>query len=271
MSVAFDAVSASQNFNNLTTTSWTHTPLGTPNYVRLGTGWAKLGNTTLTATYGGAAMTNVGTKATGTTWSLASVTGKAQIDEKIAPAAGAQIVALTWSLGGNFGGGGTVTYTGVNQTTASNGLQSIDNTVAGTTSSLTVTSNVGDMVSDAIALDVTPAPIASLTAQDTARYSGIGSNYHGAGEDMPGAASCVINWSWTNAVLSVQIAANILQSSSPPPSGSVIWSALSLIRSGLTMIASFINGKPDPSTTGGTGLTVIGAGITLPGIGITKQ
>lgn len=211
MSVAVDIASASQNFTNLTTTSWTHTPSGTPDYVRLGVGWAKLGNTTLSATYGGAAMTSVGAVASGTTWSLANVTGKAQIFEKITPATGAQIVALTWSAGGNFGGGGTVTYTGANQSVASGAAQTVDNTVAGTTSTLTVSSNVGDMVSDALCVDVTPVPITGLTAQDTARFDGSGANYHGAGEDMPGAASCVINWAWTNSVLSVQVAANILQ------------------------------------------------------------
>lgn len=214
MAVLPDAFSAGQVINNASSLSWTHTPVGTPDYVRVTVSWAKLGSSTVTATYGGVAMTSVGLAASGTTWQ-SSVTGKAQIFELIAPPSGAQTVALTFSVGGNYGAAGSGTYTGVHQTVASGTAQTVNNTTAGTTSTLSVPSNVGDMVSDAICIDITNpgnASITSLTAGDTQRYQAApAAAYRGACQDMPGEATAVIDWSWTGAADSVQVAANILQ------------------------------------------------------------
>lgn len=212
MAVAHDK-STSANHNNTGADNYTHTPTGTPDYVRVCVGWAKLGSTTVSVTYGGVSMTSVGVATASANW-VSSVTGKAQIFELIAPPTGAQTVALTWSAGGNFGGSVTSTYTGVNQTTASSGLQT-GSAAAGTstTASLTVTSASGDMVSGAIAIDLTgggPNAPTNITAGDTERGRGVGSNYTGLASDMAGEASAVLNWSWTGTAGYAFAAADII-------------------------------------------------------------
>lgn len=206
-SVSFDAASAAQSFSNASSVTWSHTAAGSNPYVRVGSGWAKLLTDTASVTYAGNAMTSVGLATASANWT-ASVNGYAQIFEYINPTGGAQNAIVTFSAGGNFGACGTNSYAGVDQVTASSGVQTRSGAQsAATTDSLAVSSNTGDMVSDCISVDT---GFSSLTAGDTQRWNGAGTGYGGASQDMPGAATANIDWSWTTASGFAHVAANII-------------------------------------------------------------
>ena len=213
MAVAYDTASATQAFSNVSSvTTWTHTASGSDRYVRLSITWAKLGTTTCSATYGGNAMTSVGLATASANW-ISSVTGKAQIFEYVAPATSAETVAPTFSASGNYGAAGTVSYTGVDQTTPSGAAFTGSAGSAGgvITSTRTVTDAVtGDMVSDCIAVDTSSS---SLTAGSTQRFNGVGSGYNGAGQDAAGSASVAMTWTWTSNNGYAHVAAAIKQAS----------------------------------------------------------
>lgn len=213
MAVAYDTASATQSFSNVSTvTTWSHTASGSNRYVRLSIAWAKLGTTTCSATYGGNAMTSVGIATASANW-VANVTGKAQIFEYVAPATSAETVAPTFSASGNYGAAGTVSYTGVDQTTPSGAAftGSVGNASGVTTSTRTVTdADTGDMVSDCIAVDTGGT---SVTAGSTQRFNGVGTGYCGAGQDAAGSASVAMTWTWTNNKGYAHVAAAIYQAS----------------------------------------------------------
>lgn len=218
--VAYDACPGAINVNNITSTSWTHTAGGTADYLRVSMGWSKLGTTTLTVTHNGTSMNSVGV-ATNAAGFGSSVTGKAQIYELIAPATGAQTVQATWSAGGNFGGGTSVSYTGADQTTPSTGVQT--STGTGTGPSVAVTSQTNDMVSDCLCSDGT-AGTKTVGAGQTSRANASGSGYGGCVSDEAGASSVTMSWTQQFSAGYAYIAANIVQASgggSHPTSGTL--------------------------------------------------
>ena len=209
MAVAYDTASATQTISNVTTIpTINHTASGSDRYVRFSAGWAKLGTATLTATYGGNAMTAVG-EAVATTAYGSSVTGRAKIFGYIAPATSSEAVVGTLTAAGTYGACGVVSYAGVDQTTPDGAA--VTNTPTGVTSSTcTVTDAVtGDMVSDAISIDTGAG---TETAAFTQRFNGAaGGTYRGAGQDTAGAASVAMQWSWSNTRAVAHVAAAIKQ------------------------------------------------------------
>ena len=191
MAVAYDTASATTAFSNVSSVpTWSHTASGSDRYVRVSVGWAKLGTTTASATYGGNAMASVGNVTNAAGYNSA-VTGKAEIFRYIAPSTSSQTVAVTFSAGGNFGAAGSVSYTGVDQTTPDG--TPVTATGTGTSASVTVTdATTGDMVSDAISADEGSG---ALTGSQTERIDNSGGGgYRGAAQDAAGAASVVMSW-----------------------------------------------------------------------------
>jgi hypothetical protein len=138
--------------------------------------------------------------------------------ERINPATGAQTVALTLNLSGIAGDCCTVSYTGVNQTTASGTpvTDSINNTTI-TSSTCTVSSNTGDMVGDVIQLS---SGISGNSGNQTSRYTGTanGAGYPNGAQDAAGAASVSMMYSWTIGTITVaHLSANILQAGGGTP------------------------------------------------------
>src|SRR5690348_14565737 len=96
MSVAFDAVgpsSSGQSYLAVASTSWTHTPVGTPTAVAIGECAFALPAGGSTATYGGTSMTAAGISPQSGNNDFCRIWGLAN------PTSGAQTVALAWSGG----------------------------------------------------------------------------------------------------------------------------------------------------------------------------
>lgn len=208
MAVAYDTASATQTISNVSTIpTINHTASGSDRYVRFSAGWAKLGTATLTATYGGNAMTAVGEAVAAASWG-SGVTGRAKIFGYIAPATSSEAVVGTFTVSGNYGACGVVSYTGVDQTTPDGAAVSA--TGFSNAPSVTVTdATTGDMVSDALATEGG----ASLTAGQTQRFSANSSGYRGAGQDAAGSGSVAMGWSLPSSVNWAQVAAAIFQAS----------------------------------------------------------
>ena|SRR3990167_1861377 len=213
MSVAFDAVIAQlQTGENVSSKSWTHTPTGTPTAAMVAL--KKVGGDQVTGvTYGGAAMTLVNEHPT-------TGTGRLQQWGLANPASGAQTVEITAS-GSDFSvSAHSLTFTGTHLTTAAcfTSPQAADGGVEAQTTTLTVTSQAGDLVVDWVFVPTFPETDKTLTegADQTERAE----TYNAARGDNfaistePGAASVSMDYSWassTNVDLWRYIAINIVQ------------------------------------------------------------
>lgn len=118
MAVAFDAVgpsSAGQSATATTTTSWSHTCTGSNRLLVVGVAVGANPSTGITtsATYNSVAMTSIGTQQSGT----GSAFGYIQMFSLVAPATGANTVAVTTSATVDALSAGSVSFTGVSQTT----------------------------------------------------------------------------------------------------------------------------------------------------------
>lgn len=216
MAVAYDTASATQTISNVSTIpTINHTASGSDRYVRFSAGWAKLGTATLTATYGGNAMTAVGEAVAAASWG-SGVTGRAKIFGYIAPSTSSEAVVGTFTSAGTYGACGVVSYTGVDQTTPDGAAVSA--TGFSNAPSVTVTdATTGDMVSDALATEGG----ASLTAGQTQRFSANSSGYRGAGQDAAGSGSVAMGWSLPSSVNWAQVAAAIFQASGGPSAATI--------------------------------------------------
>lgn len=209
MAVAFDVATSAGSLSNVSSASWSHTA-GTPDYARVSFGVSRNGggDAGATVTYGGAAMTSVGSSEGAMT---DGSTGLAEIFEKIAPATGTQTVAITFNAGAYYGSAGAQTFTGVHQTTAS-GTPDTNSGATGLTSTCTVSCASGDMVSDAITIY---ASTSTPTASGDSRFAAAGftgTNYWGAGQTEDGAASVDMTWDWvTHSFSFYHVAVPILQ------------------------------------------------------------
>lgn len=126
MAVAVDANSNSGG------TSWSHTCTGANRYLLVA--WTIDSSTITSATYNGVAMTEL------TRYSAA---GRVTVVwGLVAPATGANTVAIT--AGGSWGGGGAVSFTGVDQTTPSD--TPTENTGSSSAMTVSVTSVAGNFV-----------------------------------------------------------------------------------------------------------------------------
>lgn len=207
LAVARDVATAAQTYSSATSKSFTHTPVGTPDYVRVNIGSAVLTtNRALpTVTYGGTGMTRVGTAS----YANGGVTSDAHIYELRGPAAGAQTVAISWATGSYFGACNATTYTGVDQTVASG--TPVTATGASGNSSLSITNTSGNMVSDVVAWVIN---VGSPTGNLTSMFNGTGGGYGGAGQDTTTAGSLTPTWTYTSNVGWAQIACEILVAAS---------------------------------------------------------
>lgn len=205
MAVAFDAAVA-RNQNAVSSDSWSHTCTGSDRYlvVAIGVGCAQ--GMTVSVTYNGVSMSSIGLYNNTTFGSGAA--GKAQLFGLVAPATGANTVAVTYSAGSNVGGAASISYTGVHQTSpvGTAGTNTGQNNIGST---VTITDSVtGDMVVSAIVCDGSSS---GLTAGDTQRMSEAASGYQGGASDAAGAASVAMDWSWTSSVAFAHVAVALKQ------------------------------------------------------------
>lgn len=140
MSVALDAVgpnSSGATGSNVSSLSWTHTPVGTPTAVAVTVGWWNTTNAISSVTYGGVAMVLAKALAS-------SANDKAAIYGLANPPSGSQTVVITWSGGGAFANAGSISVTGSDTSTVFSNTSSATGT--GTSASTTCTSAVGELV-----------------------------------------------------------------------------------------------------------------------------
>jgi len=198
--VVFDAASNSAAINTGSTASWTHTPAGVPDYVRVHCAWAVLGANTLTGiTYGGNTMNFLGrANSTGDF----SVDIHAEIYELVAPPAGAQGVVVTFNTTGQLGYCSAETYIGVDPVTPSGAPVTDIVLFSGslnTTTNLTVPVTSGNMVSDVLVVDA-GSSARNFTSTGTERLNNAesaGTGYATNVADSTSSGSVAMNWVWT--------------------------------------------------------------------------
>lgn len=241
MAVAFDAVSANQNFGGASGLSWTHTNVGTANlYVRVTVPWTSAPSrpTVDALTYDGVSMlANLVGNVQSATFQ-ASLPGDASIWELPNPNTGAKTVALTWSAANAYGGGaGSITYTGVDQSVPCSGTAVTANGTS-TTPSVTVTSTTaGNMVGDCLASEGGSGSYTAPTAADTGRLSGIGTSgtQSGGAEDAAAGGSVTLNWTLNETRQWIQVAAEIMAAAAAGAAGPLVGGSLTkgvLVRGG---------------------------------------
>jgi hypothetical protein len=131
--------------SSVSSLSWTHAVSGSNRFLVVGVALGSYGATiTMSATYNGASMTSAGfVNSDGT-----DVSG-VQLFYLLAPPVGSHTVQVTLSGGTADLEAGSISFTGVNQTTPVTNIES--NYGSGTSASVAVPSATGDMVVDAIA------------------------------------------------------------------------------------------------------------------------
>lgn len=207
MPVARDASSIAQTFSGVSSKNWNHTAAGSNRAVYVIVTWIGFptsGATVTGVTYGGVAMT-----------SLAKEThpGRPQyieIFELKNPATGSQAVVVSFS-DLCYGVTGSISYTGVDQTTASGTpAEAIGNTTAPT---ITVASTTaGNMVVGGFASDFGNY---AVTPNDTNAWSGQerpGTGYYGAAQDAAAGGSITLDWTIGTAKPWAALAVEILAS-----------------------------------------------------------
>lgn len=175
MAVAFDAVgpsSAGTSSHDLTSLSWSHTCTGSDRLLTVAVALNPgAGAATMTATYNGVSMTSLGTVAANN-----QTSGFVQVWQLVAPATGANTVAIA-SSGPTPQSlvGGSVSFTGVDQVTPCG--TSATAFGSGTAPSVAVTGTTsGNMVVDAVC---TGAGITS--SGQTSRWSRTDNTFAAAG------------------------------------------------------------------------------------------
>ena len=156
MAVAFDAVgpsAAGASSTNSTTLSWSHTCTGSNRLVFAGCALGKSGGDvtswSMSATYGGTAMTSVGTQLAGSS----SLTGRMAAWYLVAPASGANTIVVT-AAGGTPAtlAAGSVSFTGVDQSIPVGTPVLVQGASDGTSASCSVPgTSTGNFVVDTIA------------------------------------------------------------------------------------------------------------------------
>ena len=200
MSAAFDAVSSTTG-SGVTSVSWTHTPVGTPTAVGMGTYY--FGDALVTAaTYGltsfGASVAN----SSDTTGDLLRLYGLAN------PASGAQTVSITWQWA-VYPVAGSVTVTSSDTTTCYRSGSPNSANGSGNALSVTISSATGDLIYAVGGQD----PCGTITPGNTSRWTQASGGLDGMGETADGAASVAMTAStsgsnpWCIAGASFQAAA----------------------------------------------------------------
>lgn len=178
----------STSAGNVASLSWTHTASGSHRLVVVGLSWGLGGATVTSATYGGVAMTEIGTR-NNTTKNI-----RASLYMLVAPPTGAQVVVVTFSGGvGDHAFGGSVSFTGVDQTTPVGPFAS--SVGGGPAIATTLASGSNEVVIDAVASDSNPSGL-NIGAGQTSMWT-IHSSLWGAASVKPGATSVTMSWTET--------------------------------------------------------------------------
>jgi hypothetical protein len=199
--VALDAISALQSASSVPSLSWTHTPTGTPTAVAVvlnnfGSGGPGQGATSVT--YGGVSMTRAQTvdnsvSSTTDVWGLAN------------PPSGAQTVIVNLPTG-SFPLAASITVTGSDTTTCFSNSNSANG--SSTTPSVTVNSQVGDLVVDFVG-SFTGAGGSTAGGSQTLRWSGTLGGDFAMGSTLAGASPNVtMTWTFPSSVAWGQVAAS---------------------------------------------------------------
>lgn len=153
----FDS-SASSGGTTVSNLSWSHTATGDHRLVVVGVSWGLSSTTITNITYGGTAMTLIGSK------SNPSGAVNVAMYMMVAPPTGAQTVAVTFS--GNVGKtavGGSASFMGVDQTTPIGPFASATGGAANI--SVAVMSGPNELVVDTVSVDSNPTSLPSGSGQ----------------------------------------------------------------------------------------------------------
>jgi hypothetical protein len=181
--VAYDnAVGANSNDSPVTTLSWNHTVTGSNLVGLVGVD----GDIAATSgvTWNGAAMTLIGGP-------VASGNGRVSVYSIVNPSSGPVTVTMASST---TIVAGSISFTGADQTTPTGTFASA--TPSGTTSSLNVTSAVGEMVFNIVQYANTGI-LTATGASQTARWTHNANPESGGESTTPGAATVTVSWSTT--------------------------------------------------------------------------
>jgi hypothetical protein len=213
MAVAFDAISQLET-NNDQNPDWVHTPSGTPTGILVFINKARPA-TTSSVTYGGTAMTLIG--------SVVNGNAALQVYGLASPPSGAQTVQINASGTNYWHFSRAVTFIGSHATTASAFVDFQSDFAASAASAadtLTVASATGDLVMDAIYVslfpgsDLTMTEGADQTERDEDADAVFGAEHNVATSTQPGAASVAMDYSWgtsTNVTGWHYVAVNVVQ------------------------------------------------------------
>lgn len=235
MAVAFDAVgpssagSGTNSGGGVTTlsSSWTHTPAGTPSAVVVGVAAGTNGSdatVVITVTYGGTSMTSLGIA-----HSNNSTSGFVQVFGLASPAAGPQTVAVS-GTGFPVGNGcslacGSVSYTGTGSTNGS-AFGAVTQTFSSGTQTSGTVSVTGTSTSNRVFAAVCDGSGGETVTTGTSRYlldeteanGGAAGNTFGA-DTASAAGSVSIGWNQTNdwwGAVAVEVTTGAAVTSGPP-------------------------------------------------------
>jgi hypothetical protein len=215
--VAFDAVgpsSAGQGTAAVTSITWSHTCAGSNRYVIVGAS-CSADAATLTATYGGVAMTPLGLVHSG-----GLTSGFIRLFGLVAPATGAATVIVTSSVSGDLSGG-SISFTGVDQTTP------VGTAVTATSVTTSVSAAVpGTIAGNMVAATAVYGAGIAVTPTQTSRYSKILNGNTAAGSNSGSTATSTggtvtMGYSATNAddwgIIAVEVKAVAVVAASTGP------------------------------------------------------
>lgn len=191
MAVAVDAASsANSNSNAATSLSWSHTCTGNTRLLLVAVHLRIAATESVSGiTYNGVAMTLVSALTNGAV--------RLELWQLVAPATGANTIAVTLSAGTRVCGG-ALSLTGVDPTIPLG--TAATNSATNATPGVTVASGIGEVVVDALSQGAQPTETAG-TGQTRqwfdASTAGV-NNVRGAGSTIAGAASVTTSWSSGN-------------------------------------------------------------------------
>ena len=189
MSIALDAVGQQLNQSSNSSLSWSHTCSGSERVLFVAVGYQSGAATTCTATYNGVSMTQLWNKRDDL--NVQSSVGFFLI----APATGTNTVAITLGVAVDISAGGSVSLTGVDQSTAHRTVYTANEAGGGAPNVTVVDSQSGDWVLDgAITFSATIAVDASQTSRvENDAIAGGGSSFGLSSETATG-GNTVMSW-----------------------------------------------------------------------------
>lgn len=189
MALAFDATSTASG-QVVDTLSWSHTASGADRVVLVGVAWRMTSAVTVTGvTYGGVAMTSVGSQF----HTASAANARMHLWRLVAPATGAQTITITMSGQVNDLIGGAVSFTGADQTTPVGTFASAEGNST-SPATVDVTSATGEIVVDTVCSSGLAVTLTAGAGQTQRWNSGIIATAIGAGSTEAGAATVTMSW-----------------------------------------------------------------------------